>query len=439
MTSWQDRPSSPATTAAYLYDPQGQRAAQQVTQGGSTTSTVYVGDVEQVVTNGSTTTTTTYYYAGARRIALATNGTVRYLASDALGSASVALNASGSATASQLFAPYGGIRYSSGTMPTDYGFTGQRSDAATGLGYFGARYYDSVAGQFTSADTIMPGGGFDPWGLSRYAYVSGNPIARTDPTGHDGDPLLDPGGGGGCDPSDPSCGGGNDGGGGCPDASGCGGGGGGGNNGSGGGDGGGGGSDSTGSGGGSDPGSSNDGDSATGGSQAERFAELCAFLSLNCEPQPVKDDRTWDWWDNRSLCERYPSLCWNLEQSDQTSQDPENSEIAVGCVGYCIDLGIAEARRPKGPKEPYPDFNDPGTLRNDVLKWGALAAGVVLALAGTVLKSVADPSRGSGGNPADQGYSRMVNPIPTAQSRPTPLATPPPRRVSLCSDLAQCT
>src|SRR5262249_25510273 len=65
-----------------------------------------------------------------------------------------------------------------------YGFTGQRSDAATGLDHYGARYYDPLAGQFTSADTVVPGGGYDPWGLSRFAYVAGNPVARTDPTGH---------------------------------------------------------------------------------------------------------------------------------------------------------------------------------------------------------------------------------------------------------------
>lgn len=68
-------------------------------------------------------------------------------------------------------------------MPTDYGFTGQHGDSTTGLLYYGARYYDPVVWQFTSADTVLPGGGYDVWGLSRYAYVEGNPIVRTDPTG----------------------------------------------------------------------------------------------------------------------------------------------------------------------------------------------------------------------------------------------------------------
>jgi RHS repeat-associated protein len=109
---------------------------------------------------------------------------VSYLASDGLGSATVTLNSSGNATAAQLFAPYGGVRYASGAMPTTYGFTGQRSDSASGLDYYGSRYYDPLAGQFTSGDSMMPGGGFDLWGLSRYAYVEGNPEDRTDPTGH---------------------------------------------------------------------------------------------------------------------------------------------------------------------------------------------------------------------------------------------------------------
>ena len=184
LTGWQNTPTSPSTTAAFLYDNEGNRVELQVTQSGTTTTTVYIGNIEQVVTSGSSTTTTTYYYANGQRIALAVNGVFSYLASDGLGSAMVALNASGSATASLLYAPYGGTRYSSGTMPTDYGFTGQHADNATGLDYYNARYYDPLAVQFTSADSVLPGGGYDILGLSRYAYVEGNPETLIDPSGN---------------------------------------------------------------------------------------------------------------------------------------------------------------------------------------------------------------------------------------------------------------
>jgi RHS repeat-associated protein len=130
------------------------------------------------------TTKTTYYYANGSRIAMAVNGAFSYLASDGLGSANVTLKGSGNSTASLLYAPYGSTRYSSGSMPTDYGFTGQHADSNTGFDYYNARYYDSTAGQFASPDAVLPGGGFDVWGLSPYTYVEGNPLIRTDPTGN---------------------------------------------------------------------------------------------------------------------------------------------------------------------------------------------------------------------------------------------------------------
>jgi RHS repeat-associated protein len=184
LANWQNQPSSPTSTAAFLYDGQGNRVAQQATAAGSTTTTVYVGGVEEDATTGSTTNKTTYYYANAQRFAMAVNGSFSYLASDGLGSANVVLNSTGNVTGSVLYAPYGSVRYTSGTMLTDHGFTGQIADSTNGLDYYGARYYDPVAGQFTSADTVVPGGGFDVWGLSRYGYVEGNPINRTDPSGN---------------------------------------------------------------------------------------------------------------------------------------------------------------------------------------------------------------------------------------------------------------
>ncbi len=62
-------------------------------------------------------------------------------------------------------------------MPGTYGFTGQRADTSTGLDYYQARYYDPLAGQFTSADSQAAG-------LNRYGYVKGNPTTMTDPSGH---------------------------------------------------------------------------------------------------------------------------------------------------------------------------------------------------------------------------------------------------------------
>ncbi|HEY7984693.1 MAG TPA: hypothetical protein VID73_11030, partial [Ktedonobacterales bacterium] len=53
---------------------------------------------------------------------------VSFLATTAQGSVAAALNGSGSTTAAQLYAPYGSSRYASGTMPTDYGYTGQRAE-----------------------------------------------------------------------------------------------------------------------------------------------------------------------------------------------------------------------------------------------------------------------------------------------------------------------
>src|SRR6185312_3307433 len=47
LTAWQDAPSSPTSTAQYLYDGAGNRVEQQATSGGTTTTTTYVGDLEQ--------------------------------------------------------------------------------------------------------------------------------------------------------------------------------------------------------------------------------------------------------------------------------------------------------------------------------------------------------------------------------------------------------
>jgi RHS repeat-associated protein len=174
------------TTVQYGYDGEGQRFEMQVTSGGTTTTTTYLGTLEEVqAVSGGAMTTSVYFYGAGARLAEEVNGHWYYPISDHLTSTTVMVDGTG-VIAAQLFGPYGQGRWEGGTMPTSYAFTGQRADGATGLDYYGARYYDPQASQFTSADTMLPGGGADPWGLSRYAYVAENPIANVDPNGHDG-------------------------------------------------------------------------------------------------------------------------------------------------------------------------------------------------------------------------------------------------------------
>ena len=170
-THWQNAQTSPSCTDDFAYDGEGTRVAQEVN--GSTT-TYYLSALEEVT--GSTLPE--YFAVPGLGTTEDVGGTLSFLATDGLSSVSEALSASGTATAQQLFAPYGGARYVSGAMPTAIGFTGQRADATSGLDYYGARYYDPTLGQFTSADSDGKGG------LNRYAYVKGNPETAIDPTGH---------------------------------------------------------------------------------------------------------------------------------------------------------------------------------------------------------------------------------------------------------------
>ncbi len=100
-----------------------------------------------------------------------------------LGSGSVGVDDGGALVARRTYYPFGGIRTSEGTAPTDYGFTGQRFDASSALMYYGARYYDPQLGRFTQADPVLADA-WNPQGLNRYAYVYNNPVRYSDPSGY---------------------------------------------------------------------------------------------------------------------------------------------------------------------------------------------------------------------------------------------------------------
>jgi len=64
-------------------------------------------------------------------------------------------------------------------------FTGKERDAESGLDYFGARYYGSALGRFTSPDPLFFQKEMleDPQRWNLYAYVRNSPLVLSDPTG----------------------------------------------------------------------------------------------------------------------------------------------------------------------------------------------------------------------------------------------------------------
>jgi RHS repeat-associated protein len=148
-------------------------------------STVAVSDADSLEVQAVVPYVTKYYYANGQRVAMWQGDVVYYIHADHLGSTSVLSDESGQQAGERVaYLPYGGVRLGdASTLPTDYGFTGQRLEAGLGLMHYGARFYSPRLGRFVSADTIVPEPG-EPQALNRYAYVLNNPLRYVDPSGH---------------------------------------------------------------------------------------------------------------------------------------------------------------------------------------------------------------------------------------------------------------
>lgn len=109
------------------------------------------------------------------------NRLVKCLYGDQLGSVSAVADGTGALVSKILYHPWGTTRYTLGTTPTDYAFTGQMQEGD--FYYYGARWYDPQLGRFLQADTIVPPTQ-GTQGFDRYAYVNNNPLRYTDPSGN---------------------------------------------------------------------------------------------------------------------------------------------------------------------------------------------------------------------------------------------------------------
>ncbi len=125
---------------------------------------------------------TQYYFADATRIGMRTDaGGLQFILGDHLGSTSVMADPSGSLLSSQGYMPWGETRF--GSVGTEYQYTGQYRQAAIGLDYFNARWYDPALGRWNQPDTIIQDYYYSQdWDLS--GYVNNSPIIYNDPSGH---------------------------------------------------------------------------------------------------------------------------------------------------------------------------------------------------------------------------------------------------------------
>ena len=128
--------------------------------------------------------------------------TTTHLHNDAFGNIILATDEQGNVLWRERYQPYGAkrINQASKTNPVNLanpqdrtaniiGFHGKEADSATGLSYFGARYYDPVAGRFMGTDAVR----FDPanpHSFNRYAYGNGNPYKYKDPDGKMSIPMF---------------------------------------------------------------------------------------------------------------------------------------------------------------------------------------------------------------------------------------------------------
>jgi RHS repeat-associated protein len=172
----------------------------QTTYGASTYS--YDGDGRWVKKQVGSTTTVFVYNVAVQLIAEYDNSSspppgsgTSYLISDHLGSTRAVIKADGT-VARHDYLPFGeeipssvGSRSSvvgySAADDTRQKFTEKERDSESGLDYFGARYYSSAVGRFTSVDpiTVTFARMVDPQQMSLYTYARNNPLVFVDPTG----------------------------------------------------------------------------------------------------------------------------------------------------------------------------------------------------------------------------------------------------------------
>ncbi len=162
---------------SYTYNGDGLRMSKTV----GATTTPFTWDVSGELSSVLKDGTNAYVYGpGGLPLEQISGNTALWFHHDQLGSTRLLTNATGQTVATYAYTPYGSLSSSSVTASTPLLYAGQYRDSQSNLYYMRARYYDSATGQFLSVDPAVQST------LSPYAYVTGNPLNATDPSGNCG-------------------------------------------------------------------------------------------------------------------------------------------------------------------------------------------------------------------------------------------------------------
>ena len=189
------RLASATGSSTFDYGPGGNRYQQVATEGGNSTTTIYIaGGLFEVVATATTTEYRHAIFADGQVIAVHTidqsgSASTSYLHYDQLGSVDTLTDDQGAVIQKMSFDAFG-LRRDAGnwtydlsssqiaplTGLTNRGYTDQEQLDSVALVDMNGRVYDPTIGRFISADPIMGG--------NRYAYAYNDPLEFTDPSGY---------------------------------------------------------------------------------------------------------------------------------------------------------------------------------------------------------------------------------------------------------------
>lgn len=169
---------------AYSYDGEGTRA---VSVGNGLNRLEFYDHSNQLrfEKNLSSGAIKDYIYLAGQKVADTDGTTTTWYHNDPVGSPVSATDSTGTIVWRNFYHPYGERMLGDGGNTNKQWFGGKTYEDATGLSYFGARWYDPVIGRFMAMDPVDWKESSATHSFNAYGYANNNPLKFTDPNGRD--------------------------------------------------------------------------------------------------------------------------------------------------------------------------------------------------------------------------------------------------------------